>query len=172
MELIRRKKGSITDLPILIGGIFTVALVAILVTLLVNNINTQIQANDIIPTAGKTASTRMVDDVPNVMNGGIIFLFFGMCAVSLVLASLVPMHPIFLIFYFLEWVLLIWLGAGISNAYQAVIEMEILATEASQYQLTTYFFHYFPYALAIFGAILAIVMYKVKGGFWGSESSY
>lgn len=159
------KKGSITDMPFIIGGIFSVALVALLVTLLVINLDVKIQVNDYFPTNAKTASTNMADDFPNVMDGGIIFIFFGLVIISLVLASLVPIHPIFIVFYLLEYILLIWLGGGIANAYQAVIELDIMSAVADRYTLTTFFFRYFPFIVGIFGALLAIIMYKVKGAF-------
>lgn len=159
------KKGSITDLPFIIGGVFSVALVALLVSLLVININTEVQGNDEFPTNAKSASTKMSDDFPNVMDGGIVFIFFGMVIISLVLASLVPIHPVFIVFYLLEYIVLIWLGAGIANAYQAVIELDVMSAVADKYVLTTFFFRYFPFVVGVFGAILAIVMYKVKSSF-------
>lgn len=159
------KKGSITDLPYIISGIFTFALVVLLVTLLVNNLNDQVQANDIFGTGAKDASTTLSDDFPAVINGMVIFLFFALVLISLVLASLVPIHPVFLIFYIFEYIILIWLSAGIANAYQVVIENPIFATEAGQYELTTFFFRYFPYVIGIVGAILAIVVYKARERF-------
>lgn len=166
------KKGSITDIPFLIGGIFAVALVALLVSLVVIEFDDKVQDNTIFNTKAKTASTKMSDDLPNVMDGGIVFLFFSLSLISLVLASLVPIHPVFLIFYIFEWVILIWFGAGISNTYQKIIELNLMAEVASKYTFTTHFFHYFPYIIGIFGAILAIVMYKVRGTFWGGQSAY
>lgn len=159
-----RKKGSITDLPYLISGILTVTIIALLVTLLINNLDTEVQANDIFPTESKTASTTMKDDFPNVMDGAIVFIFFGMVFVSLILASLTAIHPIFLPLYLLEWVLLIWLGAGIANVYKEIIDSAIFATEASQYTIATFFFQYFPYVVGVVGVLIAIVTYKTKRG--------
>lgn len=159
------KKGSITDLPYIISGIFAVALVALLVTHVVSNLNDQVQDNEVFNAGAKSASELMVDDIPNVMDGGIVFIFFAMVIISLVLASLVPVHPVFLIFYILEWVLLIWIGAGIANTYQTISEVSVLASTVAQYDFTIFFFQYFPYAVGFAGAILAMVMYKVKRGF-------
>lgn len=161
------KKGSISDIPFLIAGIFSVAVTALIVTLLLNNFNAEFQENDIFNADAKAASAKMASDFPAVMDGGILFLFFCMVIVSLVLASLVPVHPVFLIFFFLEWILLIYIGGAISNTYQMFIENPIFAVEAGQYTITTFFFRYFPYVIGIVGAVLAIVLYKTKETFLG-----
>lgn len=163
----KTKKGSITDLPFLMAGILSVALVAFLVTIVVNRLDTRVQADNMFPADAKSASSQLADDFPNVMDGGIVFLFFGMCLISFVLASLIPVHPVFLLFYFFEWLILIWLGGGIANTYQKLVEMPAFAFEASQYSLTIHFFRYFPFIVGIIGAVLAIVMYKVKTNFMG-----
>lgn len=159
------KKGSISDMPFIMAGIFSVALTALIVTLLLNNINTQIQDINTFSTSAKEASSKMASDFPKVMDGGVLFIFFCMVLISLVLASLVPIHPVFLIFFLLEWFLLIYVGGAIANTYQIIIENPVFATEAGQYVITTFFFRYFPYIVGIMGAILAIVMYKTKEKF-------
>jgi len=159
-----RKKGSITDISFILIGIFSVALVALLVTYVVNSLNDEVQVNDIFPDNAKDASTKMNDDFPNVMDSGIIFIFFGMCIISLILASLVPIHPMFLAFYFIEYLLLIYVSGTIANAYKKVIEVGILSDAVSKYELTIFMFQYMPFIIGIFGIVLAIVMYKIKQG--------
>lgn len=159
------KKSSITDLPFIMAGIFSIAVVAFLVTVVVTNLDNEVQDNEIFNTNAQEASEKMADDFPAVMDGGIIFIFFCLVFISLILASLVPIHPIFIPFYFLEYVLLLWVSAGIANAYQKVAEISLFASTANQFGFTIFFFHYFPYAIGFAGAILAIVMYKVKKSF-------
>ena len=161
------KRSSITDLPFIIGGILSFALVALLVALLLNNFDTQIQGNDQFNANAKAASSKMSSDFPAVVDGMIVFTFFAMVMISLVLAALVPVHPVFLIFYILEYLLLIWLSGGIANAYQEVIENPIFATQANQFVLTTHFFRYFPFFVGVVGAVLAIVVYKTRERFAG-----
>lgn len=163
----KNKKGSITDMSFIIAGVFSVAIVALLVTYVVNNLNTQVQANTIFPADAKSASTDMADNFPKVMDGGIVFIFFGLCFISIVLASMIPVHPAFFIFYLLEYILLIWLGAGISNTYQMFIEHNIFVIESGQYLFATHFFQYFPFIIGVMGAVLAVVMYKVKNHMTG-----
>jgi len=156
------KKGSITDLGYIMSGIFAVAVVAFLVTVLANRINTEVQDLDLFNANAKSASTKISRDFPVVMNGGVIVIFFGMMLVSLVLASLVPVHPAFIAFYIIEVGLYIWIGAGIANAYQRIVELSIFTTEYAQFNIAIFFFRWFPYFIAISGIALAMFMYKVK----------
>lgn len=163
----KRKRGSITDLPFIMGGILALAIVALLTTLVVQKLDDQVQDNTVFNSNAKDASTTMRDDIPNVMNGGIVFIFFGAVFISFVLAALVPIHPAFFIFYIFEWFILIWLGGAIANIYQDMAESAVLFTVASQFLLTEHFFRYFPFVTAVVGIILAIVMYKAKKSFVG-----
>ncbi len=160
------KKGSVTDLPFLMSGIFTMAITALLVSLLLWHINDKVQVNDIFEANAKSASQTMTEGFPTTMNSGIVFVFFAMSVISLVLASLVPIHPAFVIFYFLEWFLLIYLGGGIANAYQAIIESVAFAPIENYFTFSTFFFRYFPFVIGIIGALLAIVMYKARSTLW------
>lgn len=170
LNLTLKKRGSLTDLPFIIGGIFTVALIALILTSFLNRFDTELQGldmGDIDLNGTKVASDTMVDAFPRVMDGAVVFIFFSLVILSLVLASLVPVHPIFLIFYLLEWIILIWLGAGIANSYEAIITNPIFSVEESQFSLTIHFFRYFPFIIGVVGAVLAIVVYKTKEKFLG-----
>lgn len=161
----RNKKGSISDMPFIIGGIFAFALTALVVTVLLNNLNTQIQANDLFNTRAKNAARDYAGAFPTVVDGSMLFVFFAACLVSIALAALVPVHPVFFIFYLLEFLLLIYLGAGIANAYEEIITNPIFATEEGQYPITIFFFRYFPFIIGVVGAVLAIVVYKTRQSF-------
>jgi hypothetical protein len=158
----KNKRASILDLPYLMGGVLTLAFIAILISILLYYFNVQVQANSVFPTEAKTAMAKMSTDYPKTMNFGIVLAFFGMCLVSLILASLTPTHPIFLIFFILEWVLLIWMGATIANTYQMVIENTALSVISNLFPLTTSLFRWFPWVVGIFGALMAIVIYRAK----------
>lgn len=166
-KLKRNKRGTLSDFPFILAGIFSVVLVALLVAMLVNNINSEIQDIDVFPDTAKDASRDMSNDFPHVIDGGIIFLFFSMVVISLVLASLVPVHPVFLIFYLFELIVLIYLGAGISNAYELIIDNATFAVQKDQFILSTFLFKYLPFVVALLGALLAVVVYKTKEKFAG-----
>ena len=160
------KKGSLFDILYLAVGIFTLALIVLMVSLLAYHINVNVQSNDIFPDDAKTASTLMSTRFPQTMNYMIVVAFFLGCIISLILASLISVHPAFLIAYIFEWLILIWVSSMIANAYQFIEENEVLSVISGNFVLTTNFFHYFPFIIGFFGAILAIVMYKSRGKFW------
>ena len=156
------KKGSFTDLPFIIAGVFTVALVVILVAVLTSNINTQVQSMDILSADAKTASSKMSSDFTMTTDWGMILLFFGMCIVSLILASMITVHPAFIIIYILELFLLVWVSGSIANTYEMISTATPMVAEASKYKLTTFLFRYFPFIIFIVGMLLATIMYKVR----------
>lgn len=158
------KKGSLFDMVYLSIGILFIAIVAISVSLIVSKLDTNVQSMAIFPAEAKTASTQMKDGFTNTIDGGIIFLFFGLCMVSFILASAVYVHPAFFVLFILEWLLTLWIGGAIANVYQQLIENPVVSAElVNKYTITTYFFHYFPYIIGIIGIVLAIVMYKTRG---------
>ena len=125
---IKNKKGSITDISYILVGTFFVAMVFLFIALIVTNINTKIQAStmDIMNSDAKAASNKMATGMTNQMDGMVVLFFFGLCFVSIVLAMLIPVHPAFFVFYILELLLLIMIGGGIANTYQAVIENSVI----------------------------------------------
>lgn len=165
--MLNQKKGSISDLPYIIAGIFSFTLIVLLISVLLYHLNDKVQVNDVFESEAKTASTRMSEGFPRVVNTGILFVFFAMCIISLVLSSLVPTHPAFIILYILEWMLLILIGGAIANAYQAIIETSALAVIEHYFTFSTFFYRYFPFIIGFIGAILAIVMYKARSTLWG-----
>ena len=160
------KKGSAVDLTFIISAIFSFAVVAIIVTLLVYHINSEFQDSDVLDTDAKAASETMSSGFASSMDGAVIFVFFGLCFLSLLLASLVAVHPTFLILYFLELIVLILVSGAISNAYQAVIENESISVIASYFSLSTSFFHYLPFVIAVIGIVLMVIMYKARATLW------
>lgn len=161
--MLNNKKASATDLPYIILGIFGFAVTVVLVSLLVYHINDRIQNISVFNTEALSASEKMSTGFSGIMNGAIVFVFFSLCLMSLVLASLTVHHPAFIIFYILELILLIYTGAAIANAYQAIIEHEVLSVIYGSFTMSTNFFQFFPYVIAIIGMLLAIIMYKARG---------
>lgn len=162
-----RKKGSISDLPYIIGGIFSFAIIVFLVTYLTGSINDRIQDIDTFDANAKAKSQQMTDDFPKVVDGGTVLLFFLLCFVSFVFAALIPVHPVFVVFYILEWLLLIWIGGGIANAYQMFYENPVFADTATKFTLQMNLFRYLPFIVGVIGAILAVIMYKTKKAMTG-----
>ena len=162
--MINQKKGSIVDITYLMVGIFVVAIIALLVSLMAYHINSKVQDISIFPDEAKSASTKMSTGFPSTMNTMIIVIFFAGCLFSIILAAQIAVHPAFLIAFIFEWLLMIWMGSWLADVYQTVIE-ELTVIESS-YTFTTYFFQYFPFIIGVVGVLLAIAMYKTRGLQW------
>lgn len=157
------KKGSSKDLFFILTGFFMVCVVGILVSSVVTRFNTELQKVNVIPAEAKSSGTTLAGVMPNTLNAGMLFLFFGACFIALILASMTPTSPIFFVFFIFELVILIFFGAGIADAFQVFIETPALATEHGQYSMIIFLFRYLPYIIGVIGFILAAVMYKVSG---------
>lgn len=160
--LSRNKKGSILDLFYIVIGVFVLAVIVVLVSFMTHTINTQISTLPLVGTEAQTASTTLSSTMPDTMNSGILFVFFGACIASIILASLVIVHPVFFIFYILETSLLVFFSGGIADAFQAFIETPALASEYSNFGVMIFMFRWLPIIIGIVSFILAIIMYKVR----------
>jgi hypothetical protein len=160
------KKGSIVDITYIVVGIFVVAVIAILVSLMAYHINSRIQDIEIFPIEAKSASTSMSEKFPQTMNTMVIIIFFFGCLFSIVLASQITVHPAFLIAFIFEWLIMIWMGSWIADVYQTIIEASAIEVVKNSFTFTTFFFQFFPFIIGIAGALLAIVMYKTRGVAW------
>lgn len=143
-------------------GVFVVAVIAVLVSTVTSQINTQVSRIPLIGQQAQTASTTLSTTIPDTMNSGILFVFFGACIASIILASLVIVHPVFFIFYILETSLLVFFSGGIADAFQSFIETPALAQQYQQFGAMIFLFRWLPIIIGIVSFILAIIMYKVR----------
>ena len=156
------KKGSVADL-IFIGVVLLVFAVAVLIGFKITGMfNTQIQGMDIMPAEAKTASTSILGFYPGVIDNSFLLLAAGLAIVSLILASLVRVHPIFLALFVIAWIFSIFLGGVFSNIYQEMTANSALAAEAAQLTFTNFVMTYLPFFIGIVGILLMIVMYKLS----------
>lgn len=91
------------------------------------------------------------------------FLFFAMllAAVTLILASLVRIHPIFILFYFIGLILIIFLCGIFSNIYTEMASDVNLVDTANTIPLITTIMQLLPFFVGVFGIILCVISYKM-----------
>ena len=157
------KRGSIQDLIFIV-----VVLVFFGVTVLIgfkigNEFNTQIQANSAIPAEAKAASTSLVANFPGVLDNVFLFFAIGLAMVSLILAALVRVHPIFVPLFIIAWVIVLFISGVASNIYQELAASPHLAAEAAQLTLISNVLEYLPLFIGVLGTLLMIVLYKIGG---------
>ena len=97
-----RKKGSIEDIFGIMAGFFVLGFLTLIVFMFISKMDEKVQTEDVFTTEARDVSTDMVGIFPDVVDGGIVFLFFMALIASLALATLVVVHPVFFIPYAFE----------------------------------------------------------------------
>jgi len=156
------KKGSMIDL-IVIGAMLLVFAVSLLIGFaIMTNINTTVQDSSMnVPGNLTTSLDTLQGYYPGVLDNTFLFLTIGLCLVTIVLAALVRIHPIFMVFFFIGWIIIIFISAILSNVYQTMAAEPMLSPYADQMMMTSNIMNYLPWFVAVFGIILMVVMYKV-----------
>jgi len=154
------KKGSAFDI-MTIGIILLFFAITILVGFkMATEFNTEIQANALLPTEAKTASTSLLAHYPGVVDNSVLFLVIGLAIVTIVLASLVRVHPAFLVLFFIALVFFIFVAGALSNVYQTMAAATEFSALASQLTFTSTILNFLPFIIGVIGIILSMVMYK------------
>lgn len=154
------KKGSLDDLVYIVGVLLFFGLFLLIMAKWTDTFNTEIQANDDIPTAGKTAINQVNNLYPGVMDNGFLLLTIGLSLVALIFAMLVVVHPVFFVFYFIMLSLVVFVSGAVSNVYQEAAANPQLAATAAKLIWTSHILEFLPFIVGVLGFILAIVMYK------------
>jgi len=101
-------------------------------------------------------------------NLGFIIIFVGLAATTVILAYMVPSHPIFIVTGVLTLVVLMVLIPIFSNAFGTMAADTQLSTAAASFPIMTYIMDSMPLWTAVTGMLIIIVMY-VK---WRNQSGY
>ncbi len=156
------KKASLIDI-MFIGVVLTFFSIVVLVGLLVaNEVEENIDANPLF--AGSDASEHIESvrvKYTNTIDNTFLILMVLMSMGVLVLAALVRIHPMFIPFYFIGWVLVIFLSGIFSNMYQSVAADPNMVGVASQLTFMSNIMEALPAIVGVFGIILMVVMYKL-----------
>ena len=156
----RNKKGNLDDLVYIIGVLIFFAMAILIIGKWTDSFNNAIQANDDVPSAGKTGVNQINDLYSGVIDNGFLFLTFGLAIVALLFAMLVIIHPIFFIFYFIMLAIVVFVSGAVSNIYQEAAAQPDLVAIANKLIWTSHILTYLPFIVGVLGFILAIVMYK------------
>lgn len=167
LNLRKNKKGSIQDLIYFGVVVLFFAMVILIGYKITNSIDTQVQSSVAViaydtDNYARTASTQLVSYYPGVIDNSFLIFAIGMALVTIILASLVRVHPIFIVFFFIGLVFVIFFSGIFSNIYQSMAEDPSLATEASNLIFIGKIMEYLPFITGIIGIILMVVMYKLR----------
>jgi len=163
-NIFKHKKGSILDLVFIMTALLIFAMVVLIGFKLSSEVNTQVQDNIDIPTEAKTASTQLLGFYPGAIDNTFLFLTVGLAIVTLIMAALVKVHPIFIPLFIIGWIIIIFLAGICSNIYRAMAVNPNLAAQATALTYTSFIMGYLPLIVGGLGILLMIVIHKLGGG--------
>lgn len=160
-KMIKNKKGSGMDL-IYIGIIL---LIAAMLTLFgywfMDQFNDKISGLSIADTNTTDAMDQLEGNYTGVIDNSFLFLTVGLAVVMLILASLIRVHPMFLVLYILMYIVIVFVAGILSNMYQEMAANSLLTSYADNLVFTSLIMNYLPIIIGVYGAILGFVMYKL-----------
>ena len=157
-------EGSIKDLAFIITFVFVIAIVGLMVFKISSEFTTQINNMDQAPEMAKEGTTQVNGYFTSVIDEGFLFVVIGLAILSIALAALVKVHPVFLVFFIIALVILISVSMVLANVYEEMASSDILKVEADQLGFMSNTMLYLPWFVAGLGSLIAIIMYKSRGG--------
>lgn len=162
-KIIRNKRGSLIDI-MFIGVVLLFFAIVVTIGL---KVATEFEDNiDTNPLFGDGESRESVEKVrvrfTNTIDNTFLFLTIFLGLGTLALAALVVVHPIFIPFYFIGWVLVIYFSGILSNIYQAMAADTNLIAIANELTFINNILTALPIIIGVFGILLMIVMYKLR----------
>ena len=163
---LRGKKGSgILDTIMVMIVLFAFAIVAIFSGYILNDINTDIQANPDMNNESKEVLDDMNTNFTSWFDNGFLFMFILLWILVLVASFMVDSHPIFFIVTVLIFAFVLFTGAIISNTFEEVTEDPEMLTESSQYTKMNFIFtHFVAFLIAIAFSVAFVMFAKTKAG--------
>ncbi len=154
------KKGSALDLVQIAVILLFFSIIILVGYKVTDSLNTEFAGNSEIDSRGRAASETLTGYYPTVIDNSFLLLAVGLSIVALVLAALVKIHPIFLAFYFIVWIIIIFISGVFSNVYAAMAEDPQLIALSQTLLFTNTIMNLLPFIVGIVGGILAVIMYK------------
>lgn len=155
------KKGSLQDIVYIGMVLLFLGITILLGFMMTSQINDYLQASDVVDANGKAASNTLTGYYPGVIDNTFLLLVGGLALVTLMLALMVRIHPIFIPLYFIGLVVVIFVSGIMSNIYQEMAAHAELVAYANQLTIISTVLNYLPLMVGIFGTVLMVIMYKV-----------
>ena len=162
LRRIRRNKcGSLSDVVLIAAMLLFLSFAILIGFKITDAFNTEVQGMTDMPASAKTASTTLLGHYPGIMDNSFLFISIGLGIVTLILAALVRVHPIFIPFYFIGLGIVIFMSAIFSNIYTEMASNAELVGLANQMTIMTNIMGALPFVVGIFGTLLMVIMYKL-----------
>ena len=158
--MLKNKRGSLQDIGFMIGVLLAASIMILIGFLVVSRFNAEIQSNDNIPALAKANVAELESFYPGAIDNSFLLLTVGLAIVTIVLAALVRISPIFLVLYILGLVFVIFIAGAVSNIYQTMAANTQVVALANQLTFIGTIMGYLPLIVGVIGSVLAIVMFK------------
>ena len=156
------KKGSLLDIVFIALALTFFSIVVLVGLKIATEFEDNIDANPLFA-AGEARthveSTRV--KYTNTIDNTFLFLLIFMAIATIALAALVRVHPIFIPFYFIGWVIIIFLSGIFSNIYQAMAADTNLVAIANELTFISNIMIALPIIVGVFGTLLMAIQYKL-----------
>ena len=154
------KRGSLIDIVYIAVVVFVFGTSLLFGLKIVNEFSTEVSGIADVPAEANTANTALKNHYSGVMDNMTILLLFGFAISTLIMASLVRIHPAFLFIYFILLLIVVVISAVLSNVYSEMSDDPNMTGLTDDLIVTTAVLRYLPLIIAVVGSILAVVMYQ------------
>ena len=155
------KKGSLQDVMFIIGIIVFFGVIVLLGYRISSAYDTQIQGMAIVPEDAKAASTTLKGHYTGIVDNMFLVLTIGLCIVTLILAAMVRVHPVFIPIFFIVLLITIFVAGIASDIYQSIAGAAALTEYADDLIFITTILENLPLFIGFFGFLLMGLMYKL-----------
>lgn len=161
--MIKNKKGFIGDVPFIIAMLFLFAIVVFVGYKVFGDYNDKWQAGSADANAKQLVQDGK-DRYVSLFDGIFMFVFAGLCIALFISLTQIGTRPEFFFITLILLVILIGVGALLSNTMEEVTTSSELSSEASEFSFIPFFFENLPIMVLLLGAIFLIGSYlKLRG---------
>ena len=155
------KKGSLLDIAFIVAVAVFFGMVMLIGAKISGEFNSNINSMSGIPTEAKTASDQVDGQFSGTIDKLFLFLTIFTALASLVLASLVRVHPVFIPLFIIGLIFVVLVAGVASNIYQGAAESTVLSSTADELNFISNILEFLPLIIAVLGFIMMAVMYKL-----------
>lgn len=161
------RQGSFVGIFVMIIVTFTVILFSVLMVYIGNTTLTHLHSTlDDLDLFGETNASEVIDDTFGEVSNAYsnlhwitVMLILGMILGIIYGSYKVRTKPIYFLPYFLLTVIAIIVSAGMSNAYEEVLQTTILSSTFDTFSGANHFMLYLPVYITIIGMLGGIIMF-------------
>lgn len=155
------KRGELSNIIFMGLFVFAIALIIVVCFYAFSQINTGLQASSLTPQA-KAASQTVIDKYPGMMDWTLAFIMVGLFIVALISSLIIVLHPALAILYFIGLVVVTFVMAVLSNAFQDVVANPAFTSSMTQLPMINAIMGWLPVFTFFFGLVCMAVMFKLR----------